>query len=200
VTPSPHLKTETYDFWIQWLRLGPSKRPNTVGDSLPSPENGNSYDFWIQRLRLGPSKWPNTVGDSLPSPEDGNSYDFWIQWMRLGPSKGPNTVGVSLPSPEDGNSYDFWIQWLRLGPSKWPNTVGESLPSPEDRNRSNFRKVVFSSYLELRTRDKVHRPSDSECYTPSSESFSFYDKTYCFGLVVSQETVLFPISPISETT
>jgi hypothetical protein len=36
------------------------------------------------------------------------------------------------------------------------------LPSPENRNRSSFRNFVFSSYLEFRTIDKVHKPSDSE--------------------------------------
>jgi hypothetical protein len=38
-----------------------------------------------------------------------------------------------------------------------------SLQSPEDGNRSGFRNVMFSSYLELRTVDIVHKPSDSEC-------------------------------------
>jgi hypothetical protein len=36
---------------------------------------------------------------------------------------------------------------------------------------STFRKVVFSSYLELRTLDKIHNPSDSWCYAPSLEPF-----------------------------
>jgi hypothetical protein len=56
--------------------------------------------------------------------------------------------------------------------SKGPNRVGVSLPSPEDGNRSSFLNVVFLlSYLEVRAMNKVHKPSDSECYTPSSESF-----------------------------
>jgi hypothetical protein len=45
--------------------------------------------------------------------------------------------------------------------SKGPNRLDNSLPSPEDGNRYSLRNVVFSSYLELRTMDKVHAPSDS---------------------------------------
>jgi hypothetical protein len=33
---------------------------------------------------------------------------------------------------------------------------------------------MFSSYLKFRTMDKVHKPSDSECYTPSAEPFRTY--------------------------
>jgi hypothetical protein len=33
---------------------------------------------------------------------------------------------------------------------------------PEHGNRSNFRNIVFSSYLEFRKMDKGHKPSDSE--------------------------------------
>jgi hypothetical protein len=55
-----------------------------------------------------------------------------------------------------------------------PNGVGISLPSPEDGNRSSFRNVVFSRYLEFRTMDKVHKPSDLECCTPLSEPFRLY--------------------------
>jgi hypothetical protein len=33
---------------------------------------------------------------------------------------------------------------------------------------------MFPTYLEIRTMDKVHKPSDSECYMPSSEAFGFY--------------------------
>jgi hypothetical protein len=40
--------------------------------------------------------------------------------------------------------------------------VGASLPSPVEGNRFNFRNLVFSSYLEFRTLDKVHETSDSE--------------------------------------
>jgi hypothetical protein len=49
--------------------------------------------------------------------------------------------------------------------SKGPNRVGVSLPSPEDGDRSSFRNVVFSRYLEFRTMDEAHKPSDSECST-----------------------------------
>jgi hypothetical protein len=43
-----------------------------------------------------------------------------------------------------------------------PARVGISFPSHEDGSRSSLRNVVFSSYLEFRTLDKVHKPSDSE--------------------------------------
>jgi hypothetical protein len=66
--------------------------------------------------------------------------------------------------------YMTWVvQWLRLALSKGPNKVDVSLPSPEDRNRPSFRNIVFSTYLEFLTMAKIHKPSDSEWYTPSSE-------------------------------
>jgi hypothetical protein len=68
--------------------------------------------------------------------------------------------------------YD--IEWMRLAISKRPNRVGVSLLSPEDGNRSILRNAVFSIYLELRTIDKVHKPSDSVCYTPSAALFILY--------------------------
>jgi hypothetical protein len=39
------------------------------------------------------------------------------------------------------------------------------------------------SYLEFRTMDKVHKPSDSECYTPSSEPFRFYFYDFWFSVL-----------------
>jgi hypothetical protein len=59
-----------------------------------------------------------------------------------------------------------------LVPSEGPNRVDVSLFSPEDGKRSNFRNLMFSSYLEFFTMDKVHKPSDSEnksrvpCFQP----------------------------------
>jgi hypothetical protein len=46
-----------------------------------------------------------------------------------------------------------------------------SPPSPEDRNRSIFRNAVFLVFRILDDIYKVPKPSNSECYTPSSESF-----------------------------
>jgi hypothetical protein len=56
--------------------------------------------------------------------------------------------------------------------SKGPNRIG--FPSPEDGNKSSFRNVVFflSLFFNTRTMDKVRKPSISESYTPSSESYS----------------------------
>jgi hypothetical protein len=47
-----------------------------------------------------------------------------------------------------------------LALSKGPNRVSVSLASLEDGKRSSFRNVVFSTYLEFRTMDKVHKLSD----------------------------------------
>jgi hypothetical protein len=61
---------------------------------------------------------------------------------------------------------DFWINKIckvSLAFSKGPNRVGVSIPSSEDGNWSSFRNVVFSSYLEFRTMDNVHKPSHSKC-------------------------------------
>jgi hypothetical protein len=49
--------------------------------------------------------------------------------------------------------------------------VEVSLPSHEDGNRSGFRNVVFSSYLEFRTMDRVQNLSNSDCNTLASELF-----------------------------
>jgi hypothetical protein len=52
------------------------------------------------------------------------------------------------------------IQRLWLALSKASNRVGISLPTHEDGKTSSFRNVVFSSYLDLRMMDKVHKPTD----------------------------------------
>jgi hypothetical protein len=52
------------------------------------------------------------------------------------------------------------LEKANLGQCEGPNRVGVSIPSPEDGIRSNFRNVVFSSYLEFRTMGKVYEPSD----------------------------------------
>jgi hypothetical protein len=39
---------------------------------------------------------------------------------------------------------------------------------------TSFWNVIFSSHSEFRTMDKVHKPSNSECYIPSSEHFRNY--------------------------
>jgi hypothetical protein len=46
--------------------------------------------------------------------------------------------------------------------------------SPEDGNIISFRNVVFFRFLEHRMMDKVQKPSNPECYTPSSEPFKIY--------------------------
>jgi hypothetical protein len=60
-----------------------------------------------------------------------------------------------------------------LALSKGPDRAGVSLSSPENGN-DGFRNVKFSSNLEIQMNDRVHKPSDSECGTPSSETLRFY--------------------------
>jgi hypothetical protein len=52
---------------------------------------------------------------------------------------------------------------LRIVVSKKPNRVDNPLISSEDGNKSSFRNAVFSSYLQLRTTDKVQKHSESGC-------------------------------------
>jgi hypothetical protein len=54
------------------------------------------------------------------------------------------------------------LQWLQLALSKGPKSVGVS---PEDGRRSSFRNVVFLSYLDFLTMDKVLKPGGSEVYS-----------------------------------
>jgi hypothetical protein len=66
---------------------------------------------------------------------------------------------------------DIVVKWLRLAPSKGPNRVGISVLLPEGWNKSNFRNIVFSSYLEFRTMDEVHRSSHSDYILYFIETF-----------------------------
>jgi hypothetical protein len=38
-------------------------------------------------------------------------------------------------------------------------------------------ETLFSIYLEFLTMDRVHKPADSECYSPWPEAFEFYEKS-----------------------
>jgi hypothetical protein len=60
------------------------------------------------------------------------------------------------------------IHW---GSAKGPNWVDVSLPSREEGNWSSFQDVVFSSYLEFRTMDKVNIPSESGAYKFSVKAY-----------------------------
>jgi hypothetical protein len=72
---------------------------------------------------------------------------------------------------------------LCLGLLVKANRICVSLPWPEDENRSSFRNVLFSSYLESRTLDRALKPCDSECCTPSSEPFRFYQRQHVLLLL-----------------
>jgi hypothetical protein len=57
------------------------------------------------------------------------------------------------------------VLWLAL--STGPN---RAFPCPHLKTETDpVSETLFSSYLEFRTMDKVHKPSGSECYTPSSQ-------------------------------
>jgi hypothetical protein len=73
-----------------------------------------------------------------------------------------------FPSSGEGSETPILLSPLeraKLNPvialSEGPNRVGISLHSPGDGNRFNFRRVVFSSYLEFRTMNKVQKPRNS---------------------------------------
>jgi hypothetical protein len=69
-------------------------------------------------------------------------------------------------------SYMTWVVlWLRLALSRWYSRVGVFFPSSENRNRSSLRNVVFSSYLQFKTKDKAYKTSESKCYKPLAENF-----------------------------
>jgi hypothetical protein len=62
---------------------------------------------------------------------------------------------------------------IRLVQFKGVTRVGDSFPSPEKENKYSFQNVVFSTYLEFRMIDTVHKPSDSACYTTSLKPIRF---------------------------
>jgi hypothetical protein len=80
--------------------------------------------------------------------------------LDLFPSLGEGRETSILLGPLERANLNHWT--LRLALSKGPNRVGVSLTSPAERKRSSFRNIVFSSYLEYRTMDKVYEHSDSE--------------------------------------
>jgi hypothetical protein len=61
--------------------------------------------------------------------------------------------------------------------------LNNSHPSPEDGKISSV-QMLFASYFESRTMDKVHKPSDSECYGQkplhSSQFCVFCFDLFCF--------------------
>jgi hypothetical protein len=69
--------------------------------------------------------------------------------------------------------------WLRLAFSKGPNRVGVFLPSPEDENISNFQNVVLSSYLKLRTMDKVALVRERTMQTERSQLVGEASANFC---------------------
>jgi hypothetical protein len=70
----------------------------------------------------------------------------------------------------------------------WQSCWGpRACPRARKAQTSNFRNAVFSNYLEYRTMDKVHKPWDSGCYTPSSELFRIYSN-YSLSVLIPTVT------------
>jgi hypothetical protein len=103
----------------------------------------------------------------------------WV--YGLCPSSGILNTGKHLfenwicfrPPVSGGRKLHTGVQRLRLDLSEGLNRVGASLSSPEDGNGYSSRNAVFFRYLEFWTMDKVEKPSNFECFTPSSEFFRF---------------------------
>jgi hypothetical protein len=70
-------------------------------------------------------------------------------------------------------SLSHWTECL-LFLCKRPNRVGVSILSLKYGNRSSFRSVVFSTYLEFRTMDEVHKPSN--------QNFTGHLQARCFNI------------------
>jgi hypothetical protein len=84
-------------------------------------------------------------------------------WLAL--SMEPNWVGVS-PSPPV----------IEVSSFKGPNSV--SSPLTRGRKQIQFPKSCVFCFLEYRTMDVVQKPSNSVCYTLSSEPFRIYQNSH----------------------
>jgi hypothetical protein len=92
---------------------------------------------------------------------------------------------------------------LMLALSKGPTRLDASLPSPEDGNRFSFGNVVFSSYLEFRTMDKVKKPSDSagfEEYVKQLTAFLLVSAYLPQRYVAEKKIALTANVPLGERT
>jgi hypothetical protein len=64
--------------------------------------------------------------------------------------------------------------WLRLALSKGPNWVGVFPPHTWGEKQIQFPKRRVFLSLEYRTMEKVQKPSNCDCDTPSSEPYRIY--------------------------
>jgi hypothetical protein len=124
----------------------------------------------MSELEKGLSRLKKVCDDGLQRSE---LLGLWTSSILRYSEKLENTVlrkyGLFLSSGEGGKTPVLLgpleranrVQCLRLALSKGPNRVGVS-PSPEDENRPNFRSVVFSSFSEHRTMNKVKKASNSK--------------------------------------
>jgi hypothetical protein len=76
------------------------------------------------------------------------------------------------------NTQDYWVFELcpviEVSSLNGPNRVGV-FPLTWGRKQTQIPKpCVLLWFLEYRTMDKVQKPSNPECYTPSSEPFRIY--------------------------
>jgi hypothetical protein len=88
-------------------------------------------------------------------------FEIWT----LFPISGEGMEAPTLLGPLEIANLNHWtkahVQRLRLALSEGTN-IGVFIPSPEDGSRSVFRKVVFYSYFEFGTVDKVQKPNYSD--------------------------------------
>jgi hypothetical protein len=116
-----------------------------------------SQDHWVRGLCLS-----SGILNKYKAQRFGN-------WMF--PSSGEGRERHTLLGPLERARLDYTL-WS----SDWGKQQSRRLsPLAWRRKQIQFPKKIFF-YLEFRTMNKVHKPSDSECYTrtPTSEPFVFY--------------------------
>jgi hypothetical protein len=130
--------------------------------------------FWTSSI-IRNSKYMKTQRFGIcfrPQMRRGRHILCWVPCRTTATIQTPDTA----TSPWDVTGKYAVAQWLWLALSKRPNAVG--LPPPPTftwgRKQIQYPKRCFLLYLEFLTMDKDQKPSNSECYTPSSERFRFY--------------------------
>jgi hypothetical protein len=102
---------------------------------------------------------------------------YWLQFYLINLWHAECVVTFSCQrtySPTSGACVGIHSNSLQLVPFGSSFFVATPSPSPDDGKISNFWNASFSTYLEFRTMGKVQKPSDSGCYSPPSEPFTFY--------------------------
>jgi hypothetical protein len=96
-------------------------------------------------------------------------------WPRCIPLRITKFFGL-FPSSDilENRKYDVSETALRLALSKGPNWVGVVSLFNWGRKQIQFPKCRVLYSLEYQTMEKVQKPSNSVCYTPSSEPFRIW--------------------------